>query len=181
MRRPNRSPKNPKSNAPNGRNIRVSMLANATSGTVFPNSCATAEKTNVSRKKSSASSAQPRKQAMKVFRWSRVNALKSRIASISESNFSREKLGSFDSFLKPALSCRRSGKRGIDLRPLDKRPIGECRGRAVKCGPLLVDHVAMRYLVKARVKPGREESAPPRDRSANARQRLSRAMNISTK
>ncbi len=68
MRRPNLSPRKPKMNAPSGRIIRVSVIPNATSGIVRPNSCATGTSTKVSRKKSKASSAQPRKQATNVLR-----------------------------------------------------------------------------------------------------------------
>src|SRR5215471_16770794 len=82
-RRPYRSPNHPKMNAPTGRIISVIVIAKATCSIVFPNSCPTDEKTNVSRKKSSASSVQPRKQAMKVLRCARLSDLKSRTASTS--------------------------------------------------------------------------------------------------
>src|SRR6266581_4983257 len=81
MRRPNLSPRMPKMNAPTGRIISVTVIANATLGMVCPKSWPIGTRTNVTRKKSSASSAQPRKQATKVFRCSRLSDLKSRTAS----------------------------------------------------------------------------------------------------
>ena len=74
MRRPNRSPSHPKMNAPTGRIISVRVMANVTCSMLLPNSYPTDEKTNVRRKKSSASSVHPRKQAMKVLRWVRLSA-----------------------------------------------------------------------------------------------------------
>jgi hypothetical protein len=63
-RRPNRSARRPKMNAPKGLQARVSMMATATCFFSTPNSLATSFKTNTSRKKSKASSAQPRKLAV---------------------------------------------------------------------------------------------------------------------
>src|SRR6266404_6793663 len=82
MRRPNLSPRRPKMNAPTGRIISVSVIANATLGMVCPKSWPIGTRTNVTRKKSSASSAQPRKHAMKVWRCSRSRAVKIRSVTI---------------------------------------------------------------------------------------------------
>lgn len=68
IRRPNRSPSNPKINAPTGRIASVIVIAQPTSITLRPKSWPTVGITNVSKKKSSASSAQPRKQPTKVLR-----------------------------------------------------------------------------------------------------------------
>src|SRR5256714_8523107 len=81
-RRPYRSPSHPKMNAPRGRIIRVMVMAKVTCGMVRPKSCATGAKTKVRRKKSSASSVHPRKQAMKVLRWARFSDLNKRNASM---------------------------------------------------------------------------------------------------
>src|SRR6266550_8819987 len=81
MRRPNRSPSHPKMNAPIGRIISVTVIAKVTCSMLLPNSCPTDEKTNVRRKKSSASKVHPRKQAIKVLRCVRFSDLKSRTAS----------------------------------------------------------------------------------------------------
>ena len=81
MRRPNLSPSQPKMNAPIGRIISVSVIANVTLGMLCPKSWPIGTRTNVTRKKSSASSAQPRKQATNVFRCSRFKILKSLSAS----------------------------------------------------------------------------------------------------
>ena len=70
MRRPKRSPSKPKINAPTGRIASVMVIAYPRSATLVPKSCAIGTITNVSRKKSNASSVQPRKQAMNVLRWS---------------------------------------------------------------------------------------------------------------
>jgi hypothetical protein len=55
--------------APSGRIMRVIVIAKATSGIARPKSPAIRTTTNVTRKKSNASSVQPRKLATKVFRW----------------------------------------------------------------------------------------------------------------
>ena len=62
-RRPNRSASMPNTSAPNGRAASVSMLATATAGTSVWNCLAMAENMNTIRKKSKASSVQPRKLA----------------------------------------------------------------------------------------------------------------------
>ena len=59
----------------------VSVIAKVTLTIETENSAATSRTTKVRRKKSSASSVQPRKQARKVFRWSRFSDRKIRIAS----------------------------------------------------------------------------------------------------
>src|SRR4030095_7376216 len=62
---------------------RVRVMANVICSMLLPNSFPTDEKTNVRRKKSSASKVHPRKQAMKVLRCTRFSDLKSRTASTS--------------------------------------------------------------------------------------------------
>jgi hypothetical protein len=59
-RRPKRSASNPKKSAPNGRAARVTKIATATDFTSVPNSTEIAFSMNTSRKKSNASSVQPR-------------------------------------------------------------------------------------------------------------------------
>src|SRR5713101_6389083 len=71
VRRPNRSARIPKMRAPTGRMASVSVTANKTAGSPTLNSFAIRSVTKVTRKKSKASSDQPRKLARKVYRWSR--------------------------------------------------------------------------------------------------------------
>src|SRR5438552_14195939 len=71
---------------------------------LVPKSCAIAAITNVSRKKSKASSAQPRKQATNVLRWSRSSNLKSRTASMAQStNCHVKRSRDFSSWRMPKL------------------------------------------------------------------------------
>src|SRR5437879_5637429 len=82
MRRPNRSPSQPKMKAPSGRIIKVMVMAKVTCSMVRPKLCAIGPRTKVKRKKSSASSVHPRKQAMKVLRCARLSDLNKRSASM---------------------------------------------------------------------------------------------------
>jgi hypothetical protein len=71
VRRPKRSARIPKMRAPTGRMASVSVTANKTAGSPTLNSFAIRSVTKVTRKKSKASSDQPRKLARKVYRCSR--------------------------------------------------------------------------------------------------------------
>src|SRR2546430_9896194 len=89
---------------------------------LVPKSCAIAAITNVSRKKSKASSAQPRKQATNVLRWSRSSDFKSRTASMAQStNCHVKRSRDFSSWRMPksevvgAGNRKRSGAMGRDL------------------------------------------------------------------
>jgi hypothetical protein len=75
-RRPNRSAIIPKRNAPTGRKANVMKIASATAETFAWNWVAIALTQKVRMKKSNASSDQPRKQAMKVFRCAGVSLRK---------------------------------------------------------------------------------------------------------
>ena len=59
--------------------MRVSVIANATSGIVLLKSVAMRVTTNVNKKKSNASSAQPRKDATKVLRAAGLNSASTRL------------------------------------------------------------------------------------------------------
>src|SRR2546421_2324172 len=75
VRRPKRSARIPKMSAPTGRSINVSVMVNAIAGRATLKSFAIRSVTNVTRKKSKASSVQPRKLARKVLRCSRLSEL----------------------------------------------------------------------------------------------------------
>ena len=75
VRRPKRSARIPKMSAPTGRSINVSVMVNAIAGRATLKSFAIRSVTNVTRKKSKASSVQPRKLARKVLRCSRLREL----------------------------------------------------------------------------------------------------------
>src|SRR5665213_292830 len=70
MRRPYRSAIKPKMNAPIGRKAKVIVIDRAIALSLWPNSLPIAVRTNVTMKKSKASSVQPRKLAMTADRWS---------------------------------------------------------------------------------------------------------------
>src|SRR5437879_3101152 len=69
MRRPYRSASSPKMNAPIGRKANVSVIENATAASLLPNSFPIAVSVITTRKKSNASSIQPRKPARTAGRW----------------------------------------------------------------------------------------------------------------
>src|SRR5690348_4861636 len=73
VRLPKRSARIPKMSAPTGRSINVRVMAKAMAGRATLKSLAIRNVTNVTRKKSKASSIQPRKLARKVLRCSRLS------------------------------------------------------------------------------------------------------------
>src|SRR5271170_6875413 len=74
VRRPKRSANHPKMTAPSGRHMSVSVIANATVGIVLLKSVEMRVTTKVSKKKSNASSVQPRKDATNVLRAAGVSS-----------------------------------------------------------------------------------------------------------
>src|ERR1039458_7394795 len=84
-RRPYFSAMEPKRNAPTGRMARVQKMASSACLRPVWKVTAMAVRQKVSRKKSKASRVQPRKQAEKVLRWTRVRERKWPAKGIAES------------------------------------------------------------------------------------------------
>ena len=95
--------------------MRVRAIAHPTSATLRPNSFPIGRMTNVKRKKSKASSAQPRKQAIKVARCVRSSPRKSCHACIASSKTTPARFGSVDSLMYSSTRSFRAQSRILSL------------------------------------------------------------------